>query len=115
MVATVFSASNYCGYSNNSCGVLIIGDNGNVSKRTFPAFEYLRRERVHFNDSVLPNHLMPAIFPPCHGNPHETIISSTRKLISSFKQIKQPLRKNVATNLDSIKLFYSLRNISDNV
>lgn len=47
-LVTVFSASNYCGKTNNPSGVLRVSDNGSVSAITFPPLPYMKRDSVAF-------------------------------------------------------------------
>jgi protein phosphatase len=61
---TVFSASNYCGAAENSSGVLIISNSGEIQKRAFSIFKYLRRKDVVFTDyQISSNNLWLKILP----------------------------------------------------
>jgi protein phosphatase len=62
-IATVFSASNYCGKDFNQSGVLILHKDGKFQKLLFDCFEYLTRNMVMFDDNVLPDSLTTAILP----------------------------------------------------
>jgi protein phosphatase len=62
-VATVFSASNYCGKKLNQSGALILTKSGEIQQQIFPHFEYLRRFMVHFNEPLLSNVLLSKILP----------------------------------------------------
>lgn len=48
-LVTVFSASNYCGITNNKGGVFIIQEDGNTEGELFPPIPYFARERVVFD------------------------------------------------------------------
>lgn len=66
-LVTVFSASNYCGVSNNRSGVLIVNGKGEYEPKLFVPLRYTRRYSVRFVDirgpgqpSEIPNsHTMP--------------------------------------------------------
>jgi protein phosphatase len=60
---TVFSASNYCGKNPNRSGILLIHENGEIEKRTFPHFEYYRREMAHFDFGPKKDYLVPSLIP----------------------------------------------------
>jgi len=47
-ILTVFSASNYCGQSENNGAVLLIEKGGKIKTKTFPFTEYLRRKDAKF-------------------------------------------------------------------
>lgn len=49
---TVFSASNYCGVSQNNAGVLIIKTNQVKETKMFPPLRYLRRSSATFTESI---------------------------------------------------------------
>ncbi|OHT13068.1 Ser/Thr protein phosphatase [Tritrichomonas foetus] len=50
-MATVFSASNYCGMLGNECGVLILNKDKTRKTEKFPALNYLRRYQARFIES----------------------------------------------------------------
>lgn len=97
-IVTVFSASNYCGQACNMCGVLILSAEGIVKKRIFPAFDYLKRDKVLFNDNILPNHLMAKILPSFHIHVPNTLLS-TKKLLTCLKQKKQQIQRKSVVDL----------------
>lgn len=49
-VATIFSASNYCGSVNNRSAVLKICNDGSYEAITSPPLEYVTRDKIQFNN-----------------------------------------------------------------
>jgi protein phosphatase len=50
---TVFSASNYCGHTNNQAAVLYVESEGRFEAKTFPALTWLLRRDVEFRSNEL--------------------------------------------------------------
>lgn len=89
-VITVFSASNYCGFTNNLAGVLIVHSSGQREPYTFQPIKYLFRNEVLFSFSEDENHFKPIV--PVHPMIRSRSISARRK--NSLETKKPPVLPN---------------------
>lgn len=60
-VVTVFSASNYCGISNNESAIFILDPNGEDEIKKFPPLPFLRRSNVVFVDPPFDTKPVPIV------------------------------------------------------
>jgi protein phosphatase len=96
-VATVFSASNYCGHNFNKSGVLIIKEDGKIQTQIFQSFQYIMRDMVTFRGQFVPKHLMPRVI-------LNQRLLLNKKLISDMQQKKQHFHRNSVMSLNSINV-----------
>jgi hypothetical protein len=110
-VATVFSASHYCGKSLNQSGILLLNESGEIEDKIFPQFKYLRREMVNFDGDILSDSLMSKILPNYHN------VDGKKKTLSSqiifpFQNKRQQFQRKsfrnpLVSNSSNISFFLS--------
>lgn len=97
---TVFSASNYCGYRNRS-GVLIVNENGQIGKETFPSFERLTRTMSNVDFRTTNNFLMTKII---------SVPIYKRKVTKSRSFFPRKFPMIISENYSSYLSFYGIKN-----
>ena len=97
-VYTVFSASNYCGTSQNQSGVLKIGENQSISPIILPQIPYIEMNCVVFKTAFInESHSFT-----CNSSPTKKVISSSTSILFPKHKI---ITKSMCSRLAQIPNF----------